>query len=68
MRKITVHFKNEFIVVFQCPLEARAVGTAEAVFLLAMEYVNEIVFGGQLVGQFARAVGGAVVHHQQVHR
>ena len=68
MREVTVHFENEFVFCGQRPFEAGAVGAAEPVLFLPMQYVHKRMFGGQFDGQFACAVGGIIVHHQQIHR
>ena len=33
-----------------------------------MQYVHKRMLGSQFIGQFSGAVGGIVVHHQQIHR
>ena len=66
MGEVTIHLHDEFIIAFQRPSETGTVGAAEAVLFGAVEDVDLGVLGGEVVGDLAGAVGGIVVHHQQV--
>lgn len=66
MREIAVHFENEFVIAFEGPFEAGAIGAAEALFFGAMKDVNSWIFGGDFVGELASAVGRIVIDDKDV--
>ena len=67
MGKIAVHFHDKLVLALQSPGEAGAIGPAQAIFLSAMQHMNGRIFRGQFIGDLARAVGGIIIHHQQIH-
>ena len=67
VREVAVHLEDKFVVPFQGPFEAGDVGASEPAFLLFVDDVDFRVFGGEVVGNLAGAVGGVAVDDQDVH-
>ena len=66
MRKVRIHLNDAIEAVIQRPAEAIHVGAAQAAQSGAVHHVQPIVLRRETVGDFARAVGRLVVHHQHV--
>lgn len=66
MGEVTVHLHDIFVAAFKCPGKARTVGAPEAVLLGAMQHLHLRVLGGEVVGDLSGAVGGVVIHHEEV--
>ena len=67
VRKIAIHFKNEFVIVFQCPFETGDVRAAQTIFLRLMKNVDWRMLRRESVRNFGRAIRRFAVHDQQFH-
>ncbi len=66
VRAVRVHLHEDAVAVLQAPGEAREIRRAQAFLALAVQHLDMVVLGGQLVGELARAVRAVVVRHENV--
>ena len=64
---VGIHLHQHLVVALQAPVEAGAVGGQQAVLAGAVQHVDLVVGGGELVGLRAGAVRRVVVHDEDVH-
>ena len=64
--EIGIHLEDEIVGPLQRPAKPRQVGLPQPVLGRPVQHVNPRSGGRELVGQLAGAVGGIVVHHQDL--
>ncbi len=66
MGKISVHLEEELIISLQAPTKSLYIGSPEPLFSESVNHMHAIGFSAQPVRKVAGAVGGIIVHHQNV--
>jgi hypothetical protein len=64
--EIAIHLHDEFVILFNGPIEAGAISAAKPPLFRLVQDVNRRMFDGEFVGHLAGAVGRTAVHNEQV--
>ena len=66
MGKVRVHLEEERITTLQTPMKTLYIGSPEPFFSGSVNHMHAIGFSAQPVRKVTGAVGGMIVHHQNV--